>query len=58
MFDVILDHRHVISAVNTTTMSASFSRSYKDYEFVEFMLCYLLFSLDMYAACMIMTCMC
>ena len=57
MFDVMLDHSHVIFACNPTTMSALFSRSYKDYEFVEFMLCYLLFTLDMYAACMIITCM-
>src|ERR1041385_5791685 len=57
MFDVMLDHRHVVSACNTTTMSALFSRSYKNYEFVEFMLCYLLFTLDMYDACMIITCM-
>src|SRR3954466_8511738 len=57
MFDVMLDHNHVISACNATTMSSLFSRSYKDYEFLEFMLCYLLFTLDMYAACMIITCM-
>src|SRR3954468_17676855 len=57
MFDVMLDHIHVISACNTTTMSALFSRSYKDYEFVEFMLCYLLLTLDIYAKCMIITCM-
>ena len=37
MFDVMLDHRQVISACNKTTMSALFSRSYKVYEFVEFM---------------------
>src|SRR3954469_14841661 len=30
MFDVMLDHSHVISACNTTTMSALFSRSFKD----------------------------
>src|ERR1041385_2810412 len=29
LFDVMLDHKHVISACNTT-MSALFSRSYKD----------------------------
>src|SRR3954469_18914914 len=38
MFDIMLDHIHVIFACNTTTMSALFSRSYEDYEFVEFML--------------------
>src|ERR1041385_3778072 len=42
LFDVMLDHSHVISACNTTAMSAQFSRSNKFYEFVEFMLCYLL----------------
>src|SRR3954465_3731775 len=30
MLDVMLDHNHVISACNITTMSALFSRSYKD----------------------------
>src|ERR1041384_8616333 len=52
MFDVMLDHKHVISACNTTTMSALFSRSYKDHEFVESCCDYLLFTLDMYDACM------
>src|SRR3954464_10485434 len=44
LFDVMLDHSHVISACNTTTMSSQSSRCYKVYEFVEFMLCYLLLS--------------
>ena len=42
LFDVMLDHSHVIFACNTTTISALFSRRNKVYEFVEFMLCYLL----------------
>src|SRR3954468_2049345 len=29
MFDVVLDHSHVISACNITIMSALFSRNYK-----------------------------
>src|SRR4051812_45658716 len=42
LFDVMLDHNHVISACNTTIMSAQFSICNKVYEFVEFMLFYLL----------------
>ena len=38
MFDVMFDYSHEISACNTTAKSAMFSRSYKDFEFVEFML--------------------
>src|SRR3954468_12345622 len=53
MFDVMLDHSHMISDCNTTTMSALFSRSYKDSSCCD----YLLFTLDMYVACMIITCM-
>src|SRR3954467_1451684 len=37
MFGVMLDHCHVISACNPTNISALFSRSYKDFDFVEFM---------------------
>src|SRR4051812_1570432 len=41
LYDVMLGHSYVISACNTT-ISALFSRCIKVYEFVEFMLCYLL----------------
>ena len=57
MFDVMLDHSHVISVCNTTTMSAQLSRCNKVYEFVEFMLCYLLFN-TWHACCVyVISCM-